>query len=784
MADLKAAIRISAEDRSSAALDKVARGSEKLENRLRDARRELAAIDRKDAAIRKFRGLKSGMAGAAAEAARAKARTAELGREIRNTESPSAKLRKEFDAQRRKSRDLSASHRRQREELHSLRRELRQAGVDTTHLADAQRRIARDMERSTRGMERMGRAAMRVPEAQKRLDRSAQRVASASLLSGELDRIGQRAWRAVAAPIEGLRQVERSIGDLMSLGMTREDASLVSGRGRALSRRVAGVTRPVFTGAAYDIRSGISSLDAAGVADYAELAALSAAATKADLGQMTSLLGTAYGMFKGALFADLGDSEFGERFAAQLSATVQAFKTTGPNMQQAIESMGAGLAQSGVALEEQLAALGMLQAAMPAGRAGTALAGVERTAAKAQKHFADRGIGVRLLDRAGNMRSISELVGELERALGPYSTQVGLQLQEAFGSEEARAFFQALWGQQAQLAAGAAQVAAAGARGRGFVSERVAAAQDNTDSRLEILEQRWGTLAGDVGRALDPALNWGAGALEDLLSGAERFVERSPLLTGVLAAGAGGFGLLAIAAGPAIVAVAALKWAIDRLRLSSARAAVSAGVPLSKGSPGAGGFRPRDLLRGKGWKALPGQAWRGLKGARGLKAGGAIGAGLATVAAASTLLNDGLDGREKATALATDAGGIGGGLAGALAGAKIGALAGSVVPGPGTAIGAAVGGLIGGLGGGYAGSSLAGAAGEALFGADGSDLDAEPESGDPDGSAQGDRTVSIANTITIEQRPGEGAEELVDRLLGELERRQALAGREALGDAY
>ena len=49
------------------------------------------------------------MAAAGTEAARAKARTAELAREIRNAASPSAKLRKEFDAQRRKSRDLTTT---------------------------------------------------------------------------------------------------------------------------------------------------------------------------------------------------------------------------------------------------------------------------------------------------------------------------------------------------------------------------------------------------------------------------------------------------------------------------------------------------------------------------------------------------------------------------------------------------------------------------------------------------------------------------------------------------
>ena len=46
------------------------------------------------------------------------------------------------------------------------------------------------------------------------------------------------------------------------------------------------------------------------------------------------------------------------------------------------------------------------------------------------------------------------------------------------------------------------------------------------------------------------------------------------------------------------------------------------------------------------------------------------------------------------------------------------------------------------------------------------------------------RIVHHHYRMEIHQLPGEDARELADRLLRELERRQELAGREALGDAY
>ena len=58
------------EDCTSAALDEVARVSKKPEDFLAAARKEVADLNGKDSAIRKFWGLKAGLAPASAEMAR------------------------------------------------------------------------------------------------------------------------------------------------------------------------------------------------------------------------------------------------------------------------------------------------------------------------------------------------------------------------------------------------------------------------------------------------------------------------------------------------------------------------------------------------------------------------------------------------------------------------------------------------------------------------------------------------------------------------------------------
>lgn len=67
-------IRIGAEDCSSAVLERVARGSKELEDRLTTARKELAGLDHKNSAIRKPRVLKAKPVSTGAELAREAAR--------------------------------------------------------------------------------------------------------------------------------------------------------------------------------------------------------------------------------------------------------------------------------------------------------------------------------------------------------------------------------------------------------------------------------------------------------------------------------------------------------------------------------------------------------------------------------------------------------------------------------------------------------------------------------------------------------------------------------------
>ena len=618
MPDLTAKISIRAEDKFSAPASRITGASAKLAAGLEASRQELLNLDRRDASAKKLQALgkRLGATGQAMDEARK--RTAKLGREIAAAKRPSDSLTRSFEAARRKSDTLRRSHREQRDQLRDLRNELRAAGIDTRKLGDAQRGIAADIERSTRTMERQGKAAARVSRAQERLDLSMQRAARGALIAGELRTIGRGALRLATAPIERMRQVERSRGELASLGMDRSDVDAVVRRGRDLSRNVAGISTAGFTSAAYDVRSGISSLDATGVADITELAALTARATRADLGQMTNLFATGFGQFKGALFEDLSDREFGATFSAQLSKTVEQFKTDGSKMQQAIQSMGSGLAESGVSMALQFASLGALQQKMTAGEAGTTMAALERSAAQAQARFADAGLGVRTLDEGGNMLTPDQLLQQMRQEFGDqYTTQIGAQIQQAFGSEEAVKFFKALWGQGESLKANADALEEAAMQGERYTRAMAARRDDNADARLEMLQQRWDLIQQRLGDRLIPVLEWAIPVLERVADGVDAFTAAHPGLVSAIMGAVGGIGLLAVGLAPAITGILSLAVAIDWLRKRSALGAgdlAARGVGAPGGIPAAGGRTgPRrlgDWIRNAGRGGVRGLAGR------------------------------------------------------------------------------------------------------------------------------------------------------------------------------
>ncbi len=773
MADLKTSFRITAEDRFSGAAKKIAAVGGKLG-------KQFEVLSRRAGRIDQYGKLTAAIGKTGSEMRRAQQRTAELGRRLAATAEPSKKLRAEFERARKTSDRLGEKHREQRGKLRSLRDELRGAGIDTRKLGDAQRKLAADMERAT------GRIG-RIEQAREKAATAGGFAFRASLVAGEISRVGASMRRFGAVPVESAAEVGRQRGRLATLSMSESGIDAVERVGRDIGARLAGVNLAGFIGAAYDVRSAMSALSEIDVARVTGFAAELGRAADASTEEMTSAISGAYGVFKRPLFADFSDIEFVEKFTAQLSQSVEQFRTTGGRMELGIKSMGAGLSLAGIKMSEQLAALGQLQSQMEAGEAGTALRSFRQGAVDAQEAFAEAGRDIQIIDRAtGGLRPIAAILDDMERVFGAeLDAREAAEIKAAFGREEAVRVIEGLWGGGESLRAAAGKLEDAT---MADVRRRARDRDENLGGMLDRMRQRWVNFTSQIGSRLDPWLDeieWG---FNKLIDGLEAVDQRWPLLTGGLAVVIGGLGLVAAPLSAIVISAGAAMWALRQLHLKMLEIGVLGGGPGMFGGPG-GGLRGAGRraaagakglpakLKGLGARGLAGRALGALKGKAGL-----LGAGIAALSIGSTLAGEASAG-EKAARVSGDVGAIGG----ALAGGKLGALLGSAVfPGVGTLIGGALGSILGGVagnfGGGKIGSLFGGAATPegltpALAGAG-----AEPLGGlTAAGSGNVDNSLHIQQ-LTFQQQPGEDADAYAERVMRKIEQYQRTRSRGALHD--
>jgi TP901 family phage tail tape measure protein len=478
--------------------------------------------------------------------------------------------------------------------------------------------------------------------------------------------------------------------------MSSKGVDAIEKQGQALSGKYAGITTDTFISAAYDIRSGIESLTEEGVASMTASAALVAKATKSEVGQMTSLFATSYGIFKKAM-PNLDDAQFGEQFGASLAGSVKQFKTDGAKMQQAIQSLGSGAALKGMDMFETMTLLGMLQAKMQAGVAGISVKSYTAKAQKADDYFKENGIDISVTTDDGQLESVANVIRQVKQQYGDkYTTEVGDIIQDAFGSEEAVKVFEGLWEQVDKINDNIKTLKKVGAQGSAFTGKMAADMDNNTDARMQVLGQKWDVVLLKIGNALIPMLEKMMPSLEAFSTWVSDFIEGNEGLAGTLAAVVAGIGGFLALGGGLIIAIASLTGAAVNASAALAGLKLSANMRSAAGGLAGGGITDTVKKAGFGTTLAAnakGGWWKGLgkfgKFTTGLTA--AIGA-----YQVQDVWRDETKTKGEALDKTTE---VAGGLAGMWGGAAAGAAAGSIVPFIGTAIGGAVGGALGYWGG-------------------------------------------------------------------------------------
>lgn len=224
---------------------------------------------------------------------------------------------------------------------------------------------------------------------------------------------------------------QRALGEVKSLGVAADGLDLLNQQSMQFAITY-GESAQAFVRSAYDIQSAIGGLTSAQLATFTNASNVLAKATKADAATVTSYVGTMYGIFKGQADA-MGQGAWVESLTGLTATAVQMFKTTGQGMADAFTGVGANATAAGIAMAEQMAVLGTLQATMSGGEAGTKYKAFLSGVGVAQDK-----LGLTLTDGQGAMLPMLQILDQLKGKFGDtLDVAESDSLKKAFGSDEA-----------------------------------------------------------------------------------------------------------------------------------------------------------------------------------------------------------------------------------------------------------------------------------------------------------------------------------------------------------
>ena len=362
-----------------------------------------------------------------------------------------------------------------------------------------------------------------------------------------------------------------ALAEVASLGV--EDLGALEKAAKNFSDTWAGTTKSDFISASYDIKSGIASLTDEGVAQYTELAGLTAKATKATTADMTSLFATGYGIYKN-YYSDLSDMEFGEMFSAGIATAVKNYKTSGTEMAGAIKMLGASATNANVPMEEQLAILGQLQATMSGTEAGTKYKSFLNTAASAGEK-----LGLNFLDANNQLLSMPDILEQLHGKYGDTIDAVEKkQLKDAFGTDEAIALIDLLYNNTDQLKTGIDDLQTSMDGGIDTTKKMTETINSTPAERFQVLKQQMHNVTEELGKGLLPAVNTGLEAMIGLVQKGSDWVANNQETVATIMKIVAILGVFLIVAGVVTATVGTLGKAMTSLKTVTTLASKASGL--------------------------------------------------------------------------------------------------------------------------------------------------------------------------------------------------------------
>ncbi|CAJ1889868.1 phage tail tape measure protein [Aeromonas veronii] len=317
-------------------------------------------------------------------------------------------------------------------------------------------------------------------------------------------------------------EMDRALGEVASLDVKKDVLGALGREALALSVKY-GESATEIVRSSYDIQSAIAGLEGNELPAFTRASTTLAKATKADTATITNYMGTMYGIFEQQAKM-MGKANWVEDLAGKTATAVQMFKTTGKGMADAFGAIGANATAAGVSMDEQFAVLGMLQATMSGGEAGTKFNAFLAGVGNAQKT-----LGMQFTDAAGNMLPVLTVLDKLKARYGEtLSVAEGDELKKAFGSDEAVSMVKLLMTNTKGLATNINALANTHGMGK---AEQMAAAMTDQWQRVE---QAWFAIRAAAFGVVLPAINAVVGAFADGANDVLRWTHLFPNLTKVI----------------------------------------------------------------------------------------------------------------------------------------------------------------------------------------------------------------------------------------------------------
>lgn len=325
----------------------------------------------------------------------------------------------------------------------------------------------------------------------------------------------------VTSVVKSASTVLKAQGEIKSLGIKQEGIDSITQAGQEMALQFGQITAPEFIKAAYDIKSGISSLSDEGVKDFTRFAATTAVATKASVGEMTKLYALGYGIFRQDF---QNDNDFGNQFSGAIAGAVQAFRTDGADLSAGLSNIGASAQAMGVSLQEELAIIGVSKSAFnSASEAGSGYRAFLTGVGGAQEK-----LGLQFTDSMGKMLPMTDILGLINAKYGDLDVAEIGALKTAFGSDEAVKTITALLPKIDQLSTAQFGLEKSMAGGLNK-SEEMTNAMDSGYG-FEKMSNALSFMSFTIGKAVVPAIDVLASALGGIAKGIAWLDNNIPFL--------------------------------------------------------------------------------------------------------------------------------------------------------------------------------------------------------------------------------------------------------------